>query len=196
MKVMIMLLIWGISCSALLSKKDRSMERLLCSRGIGTFSQIITEYLCFFAVTFVTFALLSGAGGVILTKLDGVIPELSKAKIYGGLVFALKCVPAMLAVSSIHFLIYEAFGSGVPVILSQFFITVIIGYISGCFFPDSFFPASVRKISSVLPWGMSLGTMKAALMNKNFALDALILVLFSCAALFACFLIRRREVNA
>ena len=110
--------------------------------------------------------------------------------------FAIKAIPALLAVCAIHFLIYEVFKKGVGVILIQFFITVIAGYISGCFYHVNFFPDSVRNIASQLPWGRSLTLLKASVRGETDVLSSAILLAFAALAVGLSVFLRKREVSA
>lgn len=194
--VLLFLLLWGISCSSLLTKRDPSLDRLLASKGVGPFSQVIREYFVFFAITFVTFAVPSVVLGAVIKAAELPVPEIASAPYYGGVLFAFRAIPALLAVSSIHFLIYELLKKGVGVILVQFFIAVIAGYISGCFYHVKYFPDAVRNIASELPWGRSLTLLTAAMRNETDVVSGLILAAFAFSALLVSVLLRKREVSA
>ncbi len=194
--ILLALLLWGISCSALLTKRDPSLDRLLASKGVGPFSQVTREFFVFFALTFVTFFAPCAILGACLKAADLPIPEISSGPYYGGIMFAIKAIPALLAVCAIHFLIYEVFKKGVGVILIQFFITVIAGYISGCFYHVNFFPDSVRNIASQLPWGRSLTLLKASVRGETDVLSSAILLVFAALAVGLSVFLRKREVSA
>ena len=55
-----------------------------------------------------------------------------------------------------HFVLTSVEGfSAFTAVLS--FVTVILGYISGCFYPINFFPKALRVLSSGLPSGIARG---------------------------------------
>ncbi len=190
--IMLILLMWGISCSPLLKKGDRSLDKLLRSKGVSPLSQVLSEYFCFITVTILTFALFFFLFLLIADSFgfseSGPLPDPFS--------LTLRAVPAILAVSSIHFLLYEAFGNGIGVLLIQFSITITAGYISGCFYPDKYFPRSVRTIAMALPWGRGLFSLREAFLGTDDLTSALILLTYALAALFLSVLLRRKEVRS
>ncbi|MCQ2456289.1 MAG: ABC transporter permease [Clostridia bacterium] len=162
------LLMWGISSHGILFKKDRSIEKLLYSNGVKSVRQVLCEYVGYFLLTLFTLAVIMAIVGsaVTLSRVDTGIEELSGAGLYDFLSFTVKIIPAVLLMTALHTLVYEALPSRVSVIITEFLLAVGGGYISGCFYPDHFFPVSLQKAASVLPIGVSFRFVKETLASE------------------------------
>ena len=58
-------------------------------------------------------------------------------------------------VASFSFLLYELTADLISGVLLQFFVTLCLCFISGCLYPNFFFPEIVQKIAAVLPAGIA-----------------------------------------
>ena len=163
--IVFFLLMWGISSHGILHKKDRSIEKLLYSNGVRSVCQVICEYVGYFLLTVFTLAVIMALGGAIvsLSGTETGIEELSGTGIADFLIFTVKVLPAVLLMTALHTFIYEMLPGRVPVIITEFLLAVGGGYISGCFYPDYFFPASLQKVASVLPVGVSFRLVRETL---------------------------------
>ena len=94
---------------------------------------------------------------------DKVIPELQRT---GGSALSLlpALLPPALMLGAFQFLLYELSGSAVSGILLQFLSAVLQGYLSGCFYPSSFFPEGLRRLGALLPAGVGMEYLRAALL--------------------------------
>lgn len=164
--IMMFLLLWGISCSSVLLKKDRSMEKLLISKGQSVFSQVFSEYFVFFIITLVTFLLFATAAGIILQYIQIGINELDYQYVSYYLTYIIKLIPVFLMITALQFLFYEIVSGTVGVILLQFVFALGTGYICGCLYPSFYFPVSVQKIAAVLPTGVGLTYMRQSLSSN------------------------------
>ena len=147
------LMIWGISCNKILSSKNIGLSRLLYTRGMKTIQQIFCEYFGYLVVTFITFSLIFVIFGFLLSFGDFGIRELAGADMLFCIGFAIKLIPVIIMFTAMQFMIYEIFNNVISSVLVQFIVSVGLGYLSGCFYPNTFFPESVQKITSLLPTG-------------------------------------------
>lgn len=141
------LLLWGLTCCQLFVPKKRALTTVLKSNGTGVLSQIIGEYLSYLAFMIATISLLV-IGAVIIVPLlhvEEVIADVNIFKMIPGMILPI------LAISSMHFFIYEAADGFVGSMLLQFGVAMGTGYISGCLYPPFFFPRIVQQAASVLP---------------------------------------------
>lgn len=161
--IMIFLLLWGISCSSILLKKDRALETLLISKGQSVTSQIFGEYFTFFILTFVTFLIFSALAGTVLQYTQIGINELDYRYISDFLKYTIAISPVLLMITSLQFLFYEMISGTVGVILSQFVFAIGTGYICGCLYPSHYFPVSIQKFAAVLPTGIGVKYMRQTL---------------------------------
>ena len=176
------LLLWGILCSGVLIKKDESLSRLIFSKGITGTSQVLCEYATYLVFTAITLAVLAIVAGIILSGIKTEIPELCCANIVSPLLYILGIIPVLLALCSMHIFIYEAVRGTVASLLSQFLTAVILGYLSGCFYPNYFFPENVRNVIAFLPSGAAFEYMRKLMVSeaspKSFAILASYTALF------------------
>lgn len=151
--IIFFLMIWGISCNKILSAKNYGLSRSLYSRGMKTYWQILCEYAGYFTVTFVTMLMVAVVFGAFLSTGDFGIRELVGADMLYCIGFVFAITPVIIMFTAMHFMLYEIFDSIVSSVLAQFIISVGLGYVSGCFYPNTFFPETVQEITAVLPSG-------------------------------------------
>ncbi len=161
--IMMILLLWGITCNSYLYKKDRSMEKLLVSKGSSVFSQVICEYLSFIFITVLVFMLFAFTAGLALQNIKLGIAEIDSVYPSDFIFYIIKILPVILMITSVHFLFYECISGYVGVILIQFIFALGTGYICGCLYPSHYFPESIQKISSFLPTGLGVTYMRQSI---------------------------------
>ncbi len=184
--LMLFLLLFGIVCNSLLSKKDRSFDILLNSKGQSVTSQVVSEIISYFLVIFVTFMIFAVLSGTILQYVTLDIPELDNAMLFDYVGYIFKIIPVLLMISAMHVLFYDFVSGEVGTILFQFVFALGTGYISGCFYPGYFFSLSVQKIAECLPTGAGLSYLKQSMSHRlskeSFIFVAVYAVLFVVAA--------------
>ena len=71
---------------------------------------------------------------------------------------------------------------------------VRFGYLSGCFYPNYFFPEGLRKVIDLLPPGAGFGYMRKALLSE-FALPQFLLLLgYAAVFIMLAVMIRKRRM--
>lgn len=162
-----LLLLSGIMGSSLFARKNRELNSLMASKGIGFFSQVIGEYLAYAGMN-----LLCLTEVVLLVgMLRGMgILEIDEWKYLGaealtGLWRLL--VPVSLMLSALQFLVYEFISSVINSILLQFICSIVMGYLAGCFYPYTFFPDVLQKIGICLPAGVALRYVQGGVMGET-----------------------------
>jgi len=158
--IMLLLLLWGIVCNSLLSKKDRSFDTLLYSKGQTVFSQVMSEVVSYFLVMLVSFLIFSVIAGSVFQYVQTGIGEVDKAHLIDYPGFILKIIPVLFMVSALHVLFYDLISGEVGVILFQFLFALGTGYISGCLYPSYFFPITLQKTAGVLPTGVGVSYLR------------------------------------
>lgn len=123
-------------------RRDQAMARMLKSRSRPVWLQV----LCDFAVYMV--GLLGIACVVLLLLLIRPEAQISATMI-------LQCLPVVFSLEAISFLMYEAASDLISGVLMQFFVTLVLCFVSGCLYPITFFPDGVQKIAGYLPTGIS-----------------------------------------
>lgn len=150
------LLLWGITCSPLFVKKSHALSACLLGRGLKIPLQVGAEYLAY---------LLLMLGNLFLMilpieaafQLTGIqLPEWQEAPIAGIFFFFLKLLPAVAVFAAMQFFLYELISDMISGILLQFVAGVGIAYLSGCFYPVSYFPEKMQALAGILPGGIAL----------------------------------------
>ena len=193
--IMIFLMLWGISCSSLLLKKDRSLEKLLISRGQSVHTQVMSEFLSFFLITFVTFVIFSLLAGIGLQFFKSGIRELDNAFFFDFIFYVVKIIPVLLMVTSLQFLFYELVSGTVGVVLLQFVYAIGTGYICGCLYPSYYFPESVQRIASLLPTGVGVTYMRQT-MSSSLSLNVTLGTILYTALFMGLIIVFRNYENA
>ncbi len=192
--IMFFMMLWGISCTKILDRGNRSVQRLLCSRGMSTFWQIMCEYASYFAITLLTIVIFAVLFAVFAPQ-NLPVAELSGVGLWSVAGFVIKIVPVVMMVCSLHTVIYEAVSSTVAAVLLQFVVSAVLGYISGFFYPEYFFPDFMRSFASVLPSGVGFAYIRRTVSGLG-----VIKELWMCIAYFAGFIaltvtIRKRKTE-
>lgn len=151
--IILVLMLWGITCCTVFSARNASLYRVLSSKGTRPAAQVLAEYAAY--LIFMTAALvILTAAAVAVLQFTPPMPLLEKYDFS-------RLLPGMfipvLTLSSMHFFLYELAGSVVSGALLQFFCAMGIGYISGCIYPAYYFPRIVQDTASFLPaWNCRL----------------------------------------
>lgn len=124
-------------------RRDHALSRMLAARRRGVAMQISCEFIAYLLglLAILTIALLCAAAIGLEANVSGSV---------------LLCVaPVVLMVASFSFLLYELTADLISGVLLQFFVTLCLCFISGCLYPNFFFPEIVQKIAAVLPAGIA-----------------------------------------
>ena len=168
---LVFLLISGINAAPLFCKRSRDLNRLMTTRGVGAFQQVIGEYLAYICLVvichIVIFAIIGvalGGGFYHITEWE----DMGAEPLFG---FFVRLLPMMAMMAALQFLLYELVTGIISSILIQFISGIVMCYISGCFYPPGFFPDMLQKIGAVLPTGVAL-RYTDAIMLDNFSFAA------------------------
>ncbi len=188
------MLLSGVTFSSVLIKKDRTMSKLLYSRGFGSIRQVICEYTVYVLILTVLFLILSVIFGIVAGFVDMGIRELKFVNAADCVFFILRIIPVILSICAMQFFMYEAVKGIVPAILLQFLTAVILGYLSGCFYPNYFFPESVRNIIELLPSGAGFTFMRRCVLSEFPIITFAVLIVHTFIFLAASVFIRRKRL--
>ena len=174
--LLMLMLLWGISCCALFTGRDIALSKFLYSRGIGSGMQMLCEYAVFMLVTLVTMIVFAVIFGTVTYNFSLGIPELEVAGVMSCVGFVFASIPVIFAVCAMQMMLFEAVDGMVSALITQFLCAVGFGYISGCFYPNYFFPDSVRAVADILPVGAGFAYMRAVLTSRFMPVQAVILI--------------------
>lgn len=191
----LLMLLSGIVTCPLFVRRDISLYRLLSANRHSAASQILGEYLAFFFMMLINnviliFVLMIGTGPML-----GAIPELELLEISDILLLVVKCVPVILLITSLQFLMYQLSDSIVSGVLMQFFSAVLLGYLSGCFYPISFFPEGIRTVAGIIPPGISVQYLSSLLMGRTDGSNIVSIMLYFAAFTILSVLVRYNKIK-
>lgn len=165
--LLLYLLFFGIACSFLFIRNDWALPRLLSARGFGVFRQTAAE--CGACCMLMLLGLLGFAAFLtpvfvrMAPALDAPF-SLEQAEV---LPLAAGLLLAAALIGTMYFLLFELTSGLVAGTLLGFCISVFLGYLSGFFYPVSFFPEGVRRLAGFLPTGMLFSCLQNALTGKS-----------------------------
>ncbi len=152
-------LLWGIGASPLCSRRSAELGLALRAQGFGALRQTLGEFAAFYLLLMLG-ALAAGALAFTFLRASALdIPELRDVS---SVSLAKALALLVLCFGSMQFFLYELVPSALGGILLQFLNAAVQGYICGCFYPYTFFPAAVQRLGAFLPAGTAMRFLSAA----------------------------------
>lgn len=172
--LLLFLMLWGIACSPLFAKEDLTFQKFLLARGQKLWIQVAGEYVSYLTLMAVSVFVIAVilAAGLYFTELP--VPEWEKGGSESLLLLAVQAIPVMALLSAFQLFLFELVSGIVNGVLVQFLGAVCMGYLSGCFYPVSFLPEGMQRISAFLPSGMSLKYLDVCMAGQEEAFRYLI----------------------
>lgn len=179
------------------SEQSKDLKILLRANGISSIKQVISEYVGFFCMNFLSFLII--AAMMFFLFITGLIriPEFGENQLKNYFVFILKFVPILLSFSMFEMFLFEMVDGLLGQLLTCFLVIFSFSFASGYFYPQNFLPQTMRNIGKILPTGPALAHSTSQIKNhfsagplwhpvsENFA--ASFLPLFGIFAYFAIF---------
>lgn len=192
--IVLFLLLWGINGSYLLIKRDSALVRTLVSKNVSVSKQIGIEYIAYFLLMSACL-LCIGTVIVVGTDLAGIwIPEWERSGVGEKLNFLIKLLPLAAMIGALQFLLYELVTGMVSGILLQFTAAIVLGYLSGCFYPVAFFPERIQGFLRLLPTGVGVEYAGLCLLEKAAGKEILIILVYIFLFLLAAVWVRKRKL--
>lgn len=192
--IVFFLLIWGIACGKMLLSKNMSLLRSINISGIDAKNQILSEYGAFFAITLLTLLIFAVAFGSVVTYNSFGISELSAATVGSSVAFVIKMIPVIAMITAMHKAFYEFVSDIVSGILLQFILAVGLGYISGCFYPNTFFPDSLQRFAEILPVGAGFAYLRRLMSETLTFSDFAVSVAYTAIFIFLAVTVRKHRI--
>lgn len=151
----LLLLLICIPFAAKMIPGDPALGRLLCAKNKPAWVQAVCDFAAY-AVTLLCLLLILAAGAWLL------VPGVENgAALFG------QSLPVVLFAASFSFLLYSLSRDLIGGLLLQFFVTVILCFVSGCLYPVSFFPVRVQQLAQWLPTGLARTQLAGFLTGKT-----------------------------
>lgn len=171
------LLLIGLPYATVFIKKDRSLSKVLASKSVSVFRQMICEYGAYFLSVALIAAIVLSALSIIMGTVNGgqYSEILNKQNI---ILLFLKILPVIALTSAFNVFIFEIANDIVSGVLLQFFATLSLCYITGCMYPIYAFPKIVQRISSFLPTGIARGYLIGCVTEETSVINLLGIVIY------------------
>ena len=172
------MLLYGFNATLFFTKREKTLFGNLYRKGVVPGKMLLAEMGAFgsiFGGIVLALILLFSAGIYIVSSLGkkGNMQDAGKSILYGirkvvffqewqnrgfagYLVFIGSVLLVLIMLTALQFMIYEIMEHFINQIISLFFITFLMGYVSGLFYPRSFFPEWLQRVGAVLPTGVAL----------------------------------------
>ena len=188
------LLLWGIAGSPLYIKKDHALPALLSSKGQNTLSQMAGEFVAYFVLMATSFLLVIVLVAVAMGLTGFTLPEWEREGIGILFGFYVKMLPVAAVICAMQLLLFELTSDMVSGILLQFLCALSLGYLSGCFYPISFFPESIQMVQPLLPTGVAVNYGGNLLMEESTAIEMMLLLGYLLLFLVLATAVRKRKI--
>lgn len=140
---------WGMGCVMFAVKRDVALSKLFRVRGYSVATLVLGEYLAYMVWLFV-------GACIVLSIFCG-----TGLFVGNGIELFFLVTPVIVALAAFQFCLYELTNDVMSAVLWQFITAVIGCYVSGCFYPVTFFPEAVQRFAGYLPQGAALQYMQA-----------------------------------
>ena len=182
------MMIWGVCFAPLKTGGRATLYKMLAASGFGCGRQLAAEWLTHEIVTVLglTVSWLSAAGCAALLfpdVLPAILPE-------NALTFVFSALAAALLFGTVSFAFYEIADNTVGALLLLTLFSLLCGFLSGCFYPSSFFSPAVRTIGSILPSGIAVRFLCAPTPT-----DLLLLFLYTALFALLSYIFRRKRTE-
>ncbi len=164
--LLLFLLLCGINNCLLFTRRARELPGFLAAKGIGCLGQTMGEYLAY--VFLLGICLLEVLGLLALAMGNGAfsVPEWHYQETEALWRFGMSMLPVAAMFGAMQFLLYELVEGVVGSMLLQFVCGISMGYLSGFFYPQGFFPDTIQHIGRLLPTGVALGYTHSSLLGE------------------------------
>ena len=188
------LLLWGIAGSPLYMKKDHALPALLSSKGQNTLSQMAGEFVAYFVLMATSFLLVIVLVAIAMGLTGFTLPEWEREGIGILFGFYVKMLPVAAVICAMQLLLFELTSDMVSGILLQFLCALSLGYLSGCFYPISFFPESIQMVQPLLPTGVAVNYGGNLLMEESTVIEMVLLLGYLVLFLVLATAVRKRKI--
>ena len=177
-----MLLLSFCAISYFLGQKDGRIK-FLSSKGITSPVQVICEYIPFLTINIICVAIILGLMAAVVGSGQLDIAEISPDMLDDLKGIAIHLLPVCIMFSALGFMIFEVLIGVINKILVAFMLYIGMGYVSGYFYPKTFFPEIVQKIGEIIPSGVAFSYIGASVTGKETGVYYLLMLVYTVAFL-------------
>lgn len=173
----VLMLLLCLPFAAQMIPGDPALGRMLCAKQKPAWQQAICDFLAY--ATAMVCLLLPVCVAAMVWK-----PSAVDFATLG------KSAPVVLFAAAFSYMLYSLSRDIIGGVLLQFFVTVVLCFVSGCLYPVHFFPVQLQQLARWLPTGIAR-TQLASCITGTAPAGTLVLLLGHCAAFIAIGVIAR-----
>ena len=160
-----MLLLSFCGISYFLGVKD-ARHKFMKSKGINSACQVLGEYIPFLTINIICVIIIIALLTIAASSGFLTSEELEAMGFKHLHELAVKLLPVSVMFSALGFMIFELLIGVINKILVAFMLYIGMGYVSGYFYPKTFFPELVQKVGEMIPTGVGFSYFSAVLQNN------------------------------
>ena len=135
--------------------KNRSLEKLIFSKGIGPVKQIVADAVLYFICNALCTIIYIVPVLIFIKTGPFEIEEFSLPGAGDCLTFLAALLVATILITLCQMLVFEIFEGTINKIIFSFVIILGAAYVSGLLYPKSFFPKGIQRFGEILPTGVA-----------------------------------------
>lgn len=190
------LLFCGLIFSPYIVGNKRSLYKLLDSKDCGAVKQVLAENLSYVLSQIVLFVFLSVVFYFVVDNMTLGVREIESLGFRGFVTFFAKAFPALVIISVMQNFLCGMCNDIVSGISLLFSVSMGVAYLSGCFYPSSFFPQGLVHIMNKLPVGSAFMYIQNIMIGKSTVEELLYIILLTVAMLLCQILVRIAVMKA
>lgn len=192
----VFLLLWGMMGCLVFIKRDMALAKLLQARGEKALHQIAGEWIAYLILMLGNILVVWILVVISTTKIEFTLPEWKDTIVQELVHYMLFFIPVVLLISSFQMLLFEVSSGVVSGILLQFLCAIGLGYLSGCFYPISFFPKSIELLANGLPTKIALDYLSKKLLSQQGMLQLGLMIGYTVLFFLLTVLTRHKKLSA
>lgn len=189
-----MLLLSFCAISFFIGQKN-AQYRFMKSKGVGARQQILAEYMAFLTINIVCTAITVALVAILIRLGIFEFDEFGRHQLRGLLEFSYHLIPVCIMFSSLGFMIFEILIGVINKILVAFMIYIGMGYVSGYFYPKTFFPELVQSIGEIIPSGVAFKYLGAVLLGDDYGIILLEMMGYTIVFMIMTIIVRRQKIK-
>ncbi|MCI8365314.1 MAG: ABC transporter permease [Eubacterium sp.] len=149
--IVLFLLFCGLVCPGILRPESKSLQEKLFRCGIRPFHQVLLRYLALTLLFSCLYLILSLVFSTWISLSGGTVSDSAPQNYADWLFCFLRLYPLVFPVCALILFTYGLARNKVFCVLFLFLLIIVLGYLSGCFYPLSWLPQNFHHLSALLP---------------------------------------------
>jgi ABC-2 type transport system permease protein len=165
------------------------------SKGVTAPYQIVAEYIPFLTINVLCTAVTLWVIFTVMHYGIFTMEEFEGSYISDYVSFGIGLIPVCIMFSALGFMIFEILIGVINKILVAFMLYIGMGYVSGYFYPKTFFPGVVQRIGECIPSGVAFRYIGQILTKGHVGVLTLIMLAYTVVFLAIATLLRQQKIR-